>query len=208
MTVVMNKSSLILAVCALVVALGALAASLLYSPSVRMGEVVSSGNALVGGAFEATDHTGKRVTNEDFAGKYALYYFGYTYCPDVCPAELQVISAALNEVPDAANSIRVIFVSIDPARDTPEIMKDYVANFWPGTVGLTGSEEDIRNVAGKFRVYYNKVAQDGDSSGDDYLMDHSSFVYLMGPDGKFIRHFPYGTSADDLAKALKSEIKT
>lgn len=208
MTVVMNRSSLILAVCALAVALGALATSLLYSPSVRMGEVVSSGNALVGGAFEATDHTGKRVTHEDFAGKYALYYFGYTYCPDVCPAELQVISAALNEVPGAAQNVQVIFVSIDPARDTPEIMKDYVANFWPGTVGLTGSEEDIRNVAGKFRVYYNKVAQDGDTSGDDYLMDHSSFVYLMGPDGKFIRHFPYGTSADEMAKALKSEIKT
>jgi cytochrome oxidase Cu insertion factor (SCO1/SenC/PrrC family) len=121
---------------------------------------------------------------------------------------LQVISAALNELPGAADNVRVIFVSIDPARDTPEVMKDYVANFWPGTVGLTGSEEDIRKVAGKFRVYYNKVAQDGDTSGDDYLMDHSSFVYLMGPDGKFIRHFPFGTSADEMAKALKSEIKT
>jgi cytochrome oxidase Cu insertion factor (SCO1/SenC/PrrC family) len=201
----MKKSSLVLAACALLVALGALAASLIYTPSVRMGEVVSSGQALVGGEFEATDHNGKRVTNKDFEGKYALFYFGFTYCPDICPAELQVISAALNEIPDASEKIRVIFVSIDPARDTPEVMKDYVANFWPGTVGLTGSEEDIRNVAGKFRVYYSKVAQDGDSTGDDYLMDHSSFVYLMDPDGKFVRHFAYGTPVD--ADGQGSEIR-
>lgn len=204
----MQKSSIILALSALLVALGALAASLVLSPGNQPGEVVSSGDALVGGAFEATDHTGKRVSEEDFLGKYTLYYFGYTYCPDVCPAELQVLSAALGEVPDAAEKFQIAFVSIDPERDTPDVMKDYVGNFWPGTVGLTGSAEDIRKMAGKFRVYYAKAGGEQQAAGaDDYLMDHSSIVYLMGPDGKFIRHFPFGTSAEDIAKALKGVAK-
>ena len=203
----MKKSSIIMALGALLVALGALGASLIFAPGSRMGEVISSGEALVGGEFEATDHNGKRVSDKDFLGKHTLYYFGYTFCPDVCPAELQVISAALGQVPGAADRFQVVFVSIDPERDTPDIMKDYVANFWPGTVGLTGSAEDIRQVAGKFRVYYGKAAGKDGEGKDDYLMDHSSIVYLMGPDGKFIRHFAFGTPADEMAKALTSAIQ-
>ncbi len=200
----MNKSSIILALGALLVALGALAATLVFAPGSRMGEVVSSGTALVGGSFEATDQTGKRVSDKDFLGKHTLYYFGYTYCPDVCPAELQVLSAALNEVPDAEKNFRLVFVTIDPARDTPDVMKSYVENFWPGTSGLTGSDEDIRNLASKFRVYYAKAPDPEGTRKDDYLMDHSSIVYLMGPDGKFLKHFPYGTSADRIAEHLRS----
>lgn len=203
----MKKQSLILALLAILVALGALAASIVYSTSDRPGTVVSSGIAQVGGTFEMTDQDGRRVSDKDFLGKYTLYYFGYTYCPDVCPAELQVVSAALNEVPNAADTFKVAFVSIDPARDTPQVMKDYVQNFWPGTVGLTGSDEDVRQMAGKFRVYYNKVTDGKNASTDDYLMDHSSIVYLMGPDGKFIRHFAYGTPADEIADALKAVTK-
>jgi cytochrome oxidase Cu insertion factor (SCO1/SenC/PrrC family) len=203
----MKKSSLIMALGALLVALGALGASLVLAPGGRMAEVISSGEALVGGAFEATDHNGKRVSDKEFLGKHTLYYFGYTFCPDVCPAELQVISAALAQVPGAEEKFQVVFVSIDPERDTPEIMKDYVANFWPGTVGLTGSAEDIRQIAGKFRVYFGKAPGKDGEGKDDYLMDHSSIVYLMGPDGKFIRHFAFGTPADDMAKALKTAVE-
>ena len=200
----MNKSSIILALGALLVALGALAATLVFAPGSRMGEVVSSGTALVGGSFEATDQTGKRVSDKDFLGKHTLYYFGYTYCPDVCPAELQVLSAALTEVPDAEKNFRLVFVTIDPARDTPDVMKSYVENFWPGTSGLTGSDEDIRNLASKFRVYYAKAPDPEGTRKDDYLMDHSSIVYLMGPDGKFLKHSPYDTSADRIAEHLRS----
>jgi len=203
----MKKSSIILALSALLVALGALAASLLFVPDSRMGEIISSGEALVGGEFEATNQDGKRVSDKDFLGKHTLYYFGYTYCPDVCPAELQVISAALMQVPEAAEKFQVVFVTIDPQRDTPQVMKDYVANFWPGTVGLTGSAEDIRQIAGKFRVYYGKAGGKDGEGKDDYLMDHSSIVYLMGPDGKFIQHFAFGTAADDMAKALKKAVE-
>jgi cytochrome oxidase Cu insertion factor (SCO1/SenC/PrrC family) len=203
----MKKSSIIIALAALLVALGALTASLIFMPGNRLGEVISSGEALVGGEFEATDQNGKRVTDKDFLGKYTLYYFGYTYCPDVCPAELQVISAALMQLPGAEEKFRVVFVSIDPERDTPQVMKDYVANFWPGTVGLTGSAEDIRKIAGKFRVYYGRAAGKEGVGKDDYLMDHSSIVYLMGPDGKFIRHFPFGTAADDMANELKKAVE-
>lgn len=203
----MKRSSIIFALAAMLVALGALAASLVFMPGSRMADVISSGEALVGGEFEATNQDGARVTDKDFLGKYTLYYFGYTYCPDVCPAELQVISAALAQVPDAEQKFQVVFTSIDPKRDTPQVMKDYVANFWPGTVGLTGSAEDIRNMAGKFRVYYSRAGGKEGEGKDDYLMDHSSIVYLMGPDGKFIRHFAFGTPADDMANELKKAVK-
>lgn len=149
-----------------------------------------------------TDHNGKRVSEKDFLGKYTIYYFGYTFCPDVCPAELQIMSAALNEIEGAQDKFNLAFVTIDPQRDTVEVMKEYVANFWPGTIGLTGSAEEIRKMAGAYRVYYAK-APGKDADTDSYLMDHSSIAYLMAPDGKFIRHFPYGTSAQDVAKALQ-----
>ncbi len=114
-----------------------------------------------------------------------------------------MISAALSDIDGAEDKFNLVFVTIDPARDTPEIMKDYVANFWPGTIGLTGSAEDIRKIAASYRVYYARAGGEN-ADKDGYLMDHSSIVYLMGPDGKFVRHFPYGTSADDIGKALRN----
>ena len=171
------------------------------SRSTLSPQVTSSGTALVGGAFDVTNHLGQPVSDKDFLGKHTLYYFGYTFCPDICPAELQVLSAALLDVEQAKDRFNLVFVTIDPKRDTPEIMKDYVSNFWPGTIGLTGSDADIRKIASAFRVYYNKV-DNGDAASDQYLMDHSSITYLMGPDGKFVRHFAYGTSVADISKAL------
>jgi protein SCO1/2 len=200
----MKRKTAILALSCLLLATMIGAAALLLRPTLEPGNVVSSGTALVGGPFEATAHTGERITDKAFLGKYTLYYFGYTYCPDVCPAELQIISAALAQIDDAQEKFNVAFVTVDPERDTAPVMKEYVANFWPGTVGITGSVEDIRKLASAFRVYYAKV-EETNGQDDDYLMDHSSIIYLMGPDGKFVRHFPYGTSADELAEALKKE---
>jgi protein SCO1/2 len=163
-----------------------------------------TGTALVGGAFEMTDQDGRRVTDKDFLGKYMLVFFGYTYCPDVCPSELQVMSAALDELGSEADAIQPVFVSIDPGRDTPAVMKEYVSNFHPRLMGLTGSPEDVARIASAFRVFYasRKVADGPDS----YLMDHSSILYLMGPDGKFLRHFSYGTDVKALAAALRDAL--
>lgn len=201
MNATMKKSTAILAISCLLLATGIGASALLFAPNVSKTNVVSSGTALVGGPFEATNQDGKRVSDKDFLGKHTLFYFGFTFCPDVCPAELQVISAALSEIEGAEDKFNLAFVTVDPARDTPEIMKQYVAHFWPGTIGLTGSAEDIRKIAAAYRVYYTKAGGEN-ADKDSYLMDHSSITYLMGPDGKFVRHFPFGTSADDIKKAL------
>ena len=171
----------------------------------RSGGPMGSGVALVGGPFTLTDQTGRRVTDQDFRGKYMLIFFGYTFCPDICPSELQVMSAALDELGPAADKIQPIFVSIDPTRDTPEAMKLYVSNFHPRMVGLTGSDQDIAAVAKAYRVYYAKAK--GAENSPDYLMDHSTIVYLMGPDGKFVKHFTYGTDVKALIDGLRLVIQ-
>jgi protein SCO1/2 len=165
-----------------------------------------SGVALVGGPFSLIDQDGRRVTEKDFLGKYILVFFGYTYCPDICPTELQVMSAALDQMGPEAGRIQPIFVSIDPARDTPEVLKAYVANFGPRLIGLTGSPEEVAAIAKAYRVYYAKAGNG--STATDYLMDHSSIIYLMGPDGRFVKHMPYTTDAAKLATELKETLRT
>ncbi|HKQ94005.1 MAG TPA: SCO family protein [Aestuariivirgaceae bacterium] len=160
----------------------------------------SSGTALVGGPFRLTSHTGAKVSDADFRGKFMLVFFGYTYCPDVCPSELQVISAALDTLGEAGRDIVPIFVSIDPVRDTPEVVAQYIKNFHPRFVGLTGSDAEVAAMAKAYRVYYGKAEGSGDT---DYLMDHSSIVYLMDREGRFLKHFSYSTDAEALARGLK-----
>ena len=160
----------------------------------------AQGVALVGGPFTMTDHTGRRVSEKDFLGKYMLVFFGYTYCPDICPTELQVMTAALDAMGPEAEKIQPVFVSVDPERDTPEVLKSYVENFGPRLVGLTGSPADVAGMAKAYRVYY---AKSGDTDSPDYLMDHSSIIYLMGRDGGFVKHVPYTTDVAKLAQELK-----
>ena len=155
----------------------------------------------MGGPFSLTDHNGRAVTDADFRGKYMLVFFGYTYCPDVCPTELQVMTYAVDSMGSKGERINPIFISIDPERDTPEILRAYVENFSPRLVGLTGSPEQIAAVAKAYRAYYKKS---GNTDTSDYLMDHSSIIYLMGPDGLFLKHFTYTTDAKALAKSLAS----
>jgi protein SCO1/2 len=193
-----TRSKLIVAVAILVAFLTGLAAIWLT----RGGPAgTGTGEALVGGPFTLTNQDGQRVTDKDFRGKYMLIFFGYTYCPDFCPSELQVMSAAVDELGAEGDKIQPVFISIDPARDDPETLKIYVGNFHPRMVGLTGSEEDIAAVARAYRVYYAKAK--GSEGKPDYLMDHSTIVYFMGPDGKFVKHFTYGTDAKGLAQGLR-----
>jgi protein SCO1 len=162
--------------------------------------VQSSGAALIGGRFSLTGAGGKPVTDRDFRGRYMLIFFGFTHCPDICPAELQVIAQALEQLGDKAKKVVPIFITLDPARDTPEAMANYVKSFGPNFVGLTGSAEAIAAAAKAYRVGYSKV-ENKESEGD-YSVDHSALVYLMDPEGHYVTHFSYGLSADQMAEKL------
>ncbi|KAJ7950000.1 Protein SCO1, mitochondrial-like protein [Quillaja saponaria] len=147
------------------------------SQAVKQGP--SAGKAAIGGPFHLINHDGKDVTEKDFLGKWTLIYFGFTHCPDICPDELQKLAAAINKIKEKAGiEIVPVFISVDPERDTVEQVREYVKEFHPRLVGLTGKTDEIRNVARAYRVYYMKT-QEEDS---DYLVDHSIVMYLMGPD--------------------------
>jgi len=205
----MKKSRLITVVATLAIGLsmiGFTAYKVNLANSDKGGKVVkTTGTARIGGPFEMINQDGKPVTEKDFRGKYMLMFFGFTFCPDICPTELQVISAALEQLGETAKTIQPVFVSIDPERDTPEVMKEYVANFYPGMVGLTGSNEQVAQMAKTFLVVYSKVVEEG-SAADEYSMDHTSSTLMIGPDGKFIKHFSYSTDAEKLAKAIVTAI--
>ncbi len=164
-------------------------------------EVAVKGRPKIGGPFTLVNQDGKTVTDADYRGRYMLLYFGYTFCPDVCPTFLGIVGEALDILGDKAEPIVPIFVSVDPERDTPAHLKEYVVNFHPTMVGLTGSMEQVYEVARQYRVYFSKVMQQG-ADPDGYLMDHTSITYLMGPDGKFVSHFAHGTTAETMAKRL------
>jgi protein SCO1/2 len=163
--------------------------------------VQTSGKALIGGPFTLVDQAGKTVTDQDFRGRYMLVFFGFTHCPDICPAELQVMSAALDELGPKADQVVPVFITLDPERDTQAAMAAYVKNFSPRFVGLTGSPEAIAAAAKAYRVAYSKFQQDKSTS--DYSIDHSALVYLMGKDGEYITHFAYGTPASKMTETLR-----
>jgi protein SCO1/2 len=181
-----------------------LAAFVALSPVFERPRVVVSGVADVGGPFTLTAHTGERISDQAFRGKFMLVAFGFTHCPDVCPAELQVMTAALDEMGPAGERVQPLFITIDPERDTADHLAEYMAYFHPRFIGLTGTPEEIASVAKAYHVWYQKV--DGDSP--DYVMDHTSIMYLMDPDGAFVQHFSFGTSADTLSEALLAAVKS
>ncbi len=163
--------------------------------------IMLTGAADIGGPFQLMDHTGKRVTEADFKGRYMLLFFGYTHCPDVCPAELQTMGRAMDRLAAKGDNIVPVFISVDPERDSPAILKAYVAAFHPSMVGLTGSAAEVKAAAKAYKVYYRK--QPGAKPGDTkILMDHTSFIYLVGPDGKVVALIRGGTRPEVLAKEL------
>jgi cytochrome oxidase Cu insertion factor (SCO1/SenC/PrrC family) len=193
-----NRSRLVFALAVVLVALATGAAALFLQTKRDSG----SGTALVGGPFSLTDQYGRRVTEKDFAGKYMLVFFGYTSCPDICPAGLQVMTSALEEMGAEAGDITPVFITIDPARDTQALIKEYAANFHPRLVALTGTDAEIAAAAKAYRIYYAKPKGEDGKAG--YLMDHSTITYLMNPDGSFATHIAYGTSAADMAAKIRS----
>jgi protein SCO1/2 len=169
---------------------------------IRLTEAATAGPQ-VGGPFRLTDHTGRAVTDADFGGRFMLIYFGYTYCPDICPTEMQTFAEVMDRLGPLADRVQPILITVDPARDTAEHLAGYVALFHPRLVGLTGTDAQIAEVARAYRVYYAKTdAKDGGA----YLMDHSAAVYLMGPDGRFATIFGRGVPADRMAEQIRARI--
>jgi len=166
-------------------------------PGVQLENV---GKPKIGGPFNLVNQDGVAVSEADFKGQYMLVYFGYTYCPDVCPTSLSTMATALDILGPKADKITPIFITVDPERDDAEALKTYVGYFHPRLVGLTGSVAQIKAVAKAYKAYF---AKSGDGYNDgDYTMDHSSITYLMGPDGKFVTHFGHGVDAEAMAKKL------
>jgi protein SCO1 len=192
------KRGLIALFLGLAVLLGVLAYDFrAFFPSGLNGEQVAP--VSIGGDFTLTDQNGATRHAQDFRGKLMLIYFGYTFCPDACPTALQDMSHAIDLLGDKGKDVQPIFITIDPARDTVEQMKLYASNFHPSLVALTGTPEQIAEAAKAYRVYYEKGKSAG---GNDYLMDHTVFIYLMGRDGKYLSHFPPGTTAEQMAAAI------
>jgi len=176
------------------------------TPAVPAGNLAG---ASLGGPFALVDQNGQTVRDTDFAGRYRLVYFGYAFCPDVCPTDLALLGRGLKafEASDAARAARVapIFITIDPQRDTPAVLKPFVAAFHPRLVGLTGTPEQIAAVAKAHGVYARRM-DTGDP--ENYLMDHSAMVYLYGPDGKPIAFLPHqGLTAAAITQLLATHVR-
>ena len=156
----------------------------------------------IGGDFDLVDASGARVTPGSFPDKYLLVYFGYTYCPDVCPTDLAIVGQAMDALEQsdagAAAKVQPIFITVDPARDGPDTVGVFAETFHPRLVGLTGSEKQIADAAAAFRVYYARR----DMDDGNYLMDHSAFTYLVGPEGAVIGIFKHDTAPDDMAQGI------
>ncbi len=166
-----------------------------------MNRVETTGTALIGGPFALTDQNGKTVTDKDFRGRYMLVFFGYTNCSDICPAELQVMAAAMDRLGAKAKHVVPIFISVDPHRDTPAVLKAYLSHFGSEFVGLTGTDAQIAAVTKEYKVVYSIDKAEGDKGS--YNVDHSSVIYLMGPDGKYVDHMTFGITAPEMAKILQ-----
>lgn len=194
----MRKAPLIAAVIAILLSLG-----LIYLTAQTgrpgMGGALPGANQ-VGGPFSLVDSAGRAVTEANFAGTPYIVYFGFTFCPDVCPTELQTLAAALERLGPKADKVKVLFVTVDPERDTPSVVGDYARAFGPHVLGLTGSPEQVAAAARTFGVFFQKVPL-SDNPGE-YTMDHTTAVYLMGANGTLAGIFMPGQSAEDIAATI------
>ncbi len=168
-------------------------------------QALLSGKAPVGGPFDLVDHTGQRRTDADFRGKLVLIYFGFTHCPDACPTELLAISLALEKLGRAAAAVQPLFITVDPERDTPAVLADYVSSFHPRLVGLTGEPAAIKTVAHAYKTFFARSR--GGSEGN-YAIDHTGFIYVVGPDGRYRGFLPPQLGPEQIAEALRPHLAT
>ena len=173
-------------------------------PAPSAGGVQMPQGLALGGPFRLVDHTGRAVTEADFAGRFMLVYFGFTYCPDVCPTELGTIAAAIDLLEGQGERVVPALITIDPERDTPAALADYVTRFHPRMIGLTGTAEQVAAVARAYRVFYAKVNR---PEMTQYLMDHSSFIYLVGPDARVRALFRPESAPETIAQAIRGQLR-
>jgi len=164
---------------------------------------VENSRALIGGPFSLTNHLNEAVTDQDFLGKYMIIYFGYTYCPDICPMDLQIMTDALNLLDTSIlEQITPVFVSVDPERDTVDVMAEYTQYFHKNLIGLTGTIEQVETIKSEYRVYAAKA-----DNTADYIVDHSAFTYFMDKEGVFLDHFNHAEDPEEMAAQITSLLK-
>lgn len=197
-----NKNSIRMAI-TVVLLLIAIGVWSVYMLKENVPTASENSRALIGGPFNLTNHLNQPVTDKDFLGKYMLVYFGYTYCPDVCPTDLQIMTDALHML-DASvlKQITPVFVSIDPERDTVEVMAEYVDYFHENLIGLTGTVEQIDAIKSEYRVYAEKADDTA-----DYIVDHSAFTYLMDKNGELLQHFSHAEDPEVMARQITSLVR-
>lgn len=208
----MNKKrmirSAIIAVVALVFSAGLAAIQIKLAPRMldqsapRPAQSVAG--TKIGGPFSLIDQNGQRVNESVLAGHYNLIYFGFTYCPAICPTELQKINVTLKQLGNLAEKIQPVFITIDPERDTPAIIKPYIAQFHPRMLGLTGTVDEVAAALKAYKVYARKVDDPGLS---DYTMDHSSYIYFIAPDGTLIGMYPIDSTPSTMARDIEAALK-
>lgn len=166
------------------------------------------GSVPIGGQFSLEDHTGEPVTNDDFAGKLRLIFFGFTNCPDICPTTLAEIARTIELLKDDADAVAYLFVTLDPERDTPDVMAEYVKAFDRRITGLTGTVDQVDAMADTYRVAFEKIGMDGEAfqGSGDYLVSHQGNTYLMSKSGEYLTHFSYGTAPEEMAGTIREAI--
>jgi cytochrome oxidase Cu insertion factor (SCO1/SenC/PrrC family) len=169
----------------------------------RLMNELMSGQYRIGGDFSLVDPAGRRVALADFRGKLVLLYFGYATCADVCPTDLAIIGQALRDLGPAAETIQPLFVTLDPQRDTPAVLREYAAAFYPRFLALTGTEAEVRQVATSYKVFYEKVALPGTTT---YAIDHTAYTFLIDREGEFLTLFPPGTPTGRMAFMLREQL--
>lgn len=190
-----SHRNLLVAALVFVVVLATAAASWL-----SLGGGPVGGELRIGGPFALQDANGRPFTDRDLRGHYTLVYFGYTFCPDVCPTTLTAVTTAMAKLGPRAERVLPVFITVDPERDTPAVLREYISMFTPRLVGLTGTPEQIAAVAREYRVYYRKHA--GSQGEGGYSVDHSSLLYLLDSDGRFIAPIPADESGEGIAAAI------
>lgn len=164
---------------------------------------IQEDNAKIGGDFELIDQNGEILNSDELKGKLSLIYFGFTSCPDICPTSLNKITEVVDILNKHKIDITPVFITVDPKRDTPVVLKEYLKHFHPKFIGLTGNDKQIKEVADKFKVYYAR-ANNEDKDDTNYMLDHSSFTYLMNGDGKYIKHFYLDSAPNEIIEFLKN----
>lgn len=170
----------------------------------RLMSELMSGTATVGGPFTLTDQSGGRRSLSDFRGRLVLLYFGFTYCPDVCPTDLLSIGNLIRSLGPDGDRLQPVFITLDPERDTREVLRAYVASFHPSFVALSGTEDEIRRVATSYKVFFQKVRPPGVGA---YLIDHTAYVFLLDREGRFVTLFPPGTPQERMAVIVREQLE-